>query len=503
MVNDNPTVKTFNLVDRPWIPVAGENELRSLTAVFSEPAPQRLAGNAVDKIVMFRFLLSIVHASSDIPDEAAWHALTPQKIAENARNYLNVHKDCFDLYDPVRPFLQFPQLKEKKGKEDSCGSLQVNVASGNKVVLTEWNQERPLSDPEKAVLLLRSGGYACGGKKYDSTVILSPGYEKGKTGHSGTLLGSFGYLHTYMLGTDLWDSLRRNLMTLQEIKNLGCYPAGLGEPCWLRMPEGEDDAVSKQYRRSYFGRLMPLDKFVFLTDNGIIKTDGISYNDPKAVPLDPAVTVYPDKKENKTVWANMEKRPWRQLSAMLHFLQKDTDSPFFLSQGLRHLRHESPPGIGIWTGGAAISANSGEQYMSGTDDYIESEFILPAYIFTEQDQWLKRFTDLMTELDLHSKILYAAVSQYHKLMNNETGTSLAGQTVTRFWEHMESRAQPIIDLAANPGEKGEMDEKTRWKKAVMELYNDFCPCETARQMTAWVEAKPNFNRKKGKNKNGK
>ena len=121
MVNDNPTVKTFNLVDRPWIPVAGENELRSLTAVFSEPAPQRLAGNAVDKIVMFRFLLSIVHASSDIPDEAAWHALTPQKIAENARNYLNVHKDCFDLYDPVRPFLQFPQLKEKA---DFCAKQQ-------------------------------------------------------------------------------------------------------------------------------------------------------------------------------------------------------------------------------------------------------------------------------------------------------------------------------------------------------------------------------------------
>ena len=88
-------------------------------------------------------------------------------------------------------------------------------------------------------------------------------------------------------------------------------------------------------------------------------------------------------------------------------------------------------------------------------------------------------------------------------MNNETGGNLAGQAVTRFWERMESRAQPIIDLAADPAENRERDEKKLWRKKVMELYDDSCPCETARQMTAWVEAKPNFNRKKGKYKNGK
>ena len=76
------------------------------------------------------------------------------------------------------------------GKVDSCGSLLVNVASGNKVVLTGWNHDNLLTDAEKARLILRSAGYACGGKKYDELLALSSGYKKGKTGKCGTLPGS-------------------------------------------------------------------------------------------------------------------------------------------------------------------------------------------------------------------------------------------------------------------------------------------------------------------------
>lgn len=500
----NSTGKTFNLVEQPWIPVAGEHAMRNLMNIFSDPPPKRLSGNAVDKIVLFRFLLSIVHASSSIPDEAAWHALTSEKLAENARTYLADHRSLFDLYDPERPFLQFPQLKGKnQKKEDSCGSLQVNVSTGNKVVLTEWNKEKNLPDSEKAILLLRSAGYACGGKKYDNSIVLSNGFVKGKTGHSGTLLGAYGYLHTYMLGSNLWESLRRNLLTLEEIERLGCFPAGLGEPFWIHMPVGEEEDFSKQYRNSYFGRLVPLDKFLLLTDGGIIKTDGIPYVDVKGCAIDPAVTVYPDKKDNKTLWAKTEKRPWRQLPAMLNFLRNNTESPFFLSLGLKHLRGENSEMIGIWTGGVEVSANSGEQYLSGTNDYVDSEFSLPTYILEEQGDWLQQFEELMTSLDQYAKVLYSAVSQYHKLMNNLNADEIAKQTVSVFWEKLEIRAQKIIDLAADPQENAVNKEKLGWKKIVEALYNKSCPNTTARQMTAWVEANPKFNRKKGKIKNGK
>lgn len=492
--------KSFNLVDQPWIPVAGEPELRSLQEVFTGSAPRRLSGNAVDKIVMFRFLLSVVHASSHVADEADWHALTPEKLAENARNYLIAHRALFDLYDPERPFLQFPQLREKSNKTDSCGSLQVNVATGNKVVLTAWNQEQNLSDAEKTVLLLRSACYACGGKRYDSSIVLSDGFVKGKTGRSGTLLGAYGYLHTYMLGDDLWDMLRNNLLTNEEIGRLGCCPAGLGEPFWCHMPAGEDDERARKYRNSYFGRLIPLDKFILFSDSGIVKTDGILYDDPKGTSPDPALTVYQEKKDFKTIWARTEKRPWRQLPAILNFLRNNTGSPLFLSLGLRHLRGDNAARVGIWTGGVEISANSGEQYLSGTNDYVESEFSLPIYILEEHDQWLIRFEGLMSELEQYSKALYVAVNKYHTLMNNQAGGGLAKRAETRFWEQLEPRAQNVIDLAADYNETNEAvkSEHRIWRQVVIDIYNDSCPHETARQIAAWVEASPRFSQKKGK-----
>ena len=67
--------KSFNLIDEPWIPVAGEKELRSLRTIFSGAAPRDLSGNPVEKIVLFRLLLSIAHAAVKIPDTDAWRLL--------------------------------------------------------------------------------------------------------------------------------------------------------------------------------------------------------------------------------------------------------------------------------------------------------------------------------------------------------------------------------------------------------------------------------------------
>ncbi len=66
------------------------------------------------------------------------------------------------------------------GKVDSCGSLLVNVASGNKVVLTGWNHDNLLTDAEKARLILRSAGYACGGKSMTSYWRFPPVTKKVK-----------------------------------------------------------------------------------------------------------------------------------------------------------------------------------------------------------------------------------------------------------------------------------------------------------------------------------
>lgn len=74
-------MKSLNLCDYPWIPVAGEDERKSLIQIFSDTSLRRLSGNPVDKIVVLRLLLCIAQASSKLPDNDAWLKLTDEKLA--------------------------------------------------------------------------------------------------------------------------------------------------------------------------------------------------------------------------------------------------------------------------------------------------------------------------------------------------------------------------------------------------------------------------------------
>ena len=493
--------KSFNLIDEPWIPVAGEKELRSLRTIFSGAAPRDLSGNPVEKIVLFRLLLSIAHAAVKIPDTDAWRLLTPQQIAESVCKYLEEHHDLFDLYDPERPFLQFPKLAEK-GKVEDFSTLKAEVATGNRSVLTAWSAGANDSDAEKALTLLCSCGFGRGGKKYDSSLVLTKGYVKGKTGRPGTLLGSYGYLHAYMKGETLWASILLNMFTEAEIESLKRYPAGMGTPCWENMPDGEDDSRAKEYRNSYFGRLFPLDKFLLFKDNGVIKTDGIPYLDARENIPEPAITVFPDGKDFKTVWAKTDKRPWRQLTALLGFLGNRTKYPYTISLALQKLRGVSLDMINVWFGGAGVSSNSGEQYFSGKNknDYIESEFSFPHTALGSQKFMV--FEEMMLKTEKTSKALYVSVAEYHKLMNNDMGGDHAAHAAALFWEQMEKRAQTIIDIAFSEdfSEETEKAEIAEWRKLVYRIYDEVCPHSTARQMSAYVQANPR-SRNDGKEKN--
>lgn len=494
-----PNKKSFNLIDEPWIPVAAEKELRSLRAIFSGTPPRDLSGNPVEKIVLFRFLLSIAHASVTIADTDAWRQLTPQQLAESACKYLDEHHELFDLYDPEKPFLQFPKLA-KMGKIEDCSTLKAEVATGNRSVLTAWSQAKNNTSIEKAMTLLCSCGYGRGGKKYDSSIVLTKGYIKGKTGKAGTLLGSYGYLHAYMKGEDLWESLKFNMFTEEEIKALKWYPAGMGRPCWENMPAGEDDLRAKEYRNSYFGRIFPLDKFLLFKDNGVIKTDGISYLDSRENIPEPAITVFQDGKDYKTIWAKTDKRPWRQLTALLSFLGDRSKYPYTISLALQKLRGCPRKTITVWFGGAEVSSNSGEQYFSGKNDYIESVFSFPAEHMGSQE--FSRFEDIMLKTEKTAKSLYVSVAEYHKQMNNDLGADHASRATTLFWEQMEKRAQIIIDIAFSENFSEEMEEAeiAEWRKLVYRIYDEICPHSTARQMSAYVQANPRY-RKAEKEKN--
>jgi len=482
-------MSSFNLCDEPWIPIAGEPERKSLTQIFSERSLHRLSGNAVDKIVIFRFLLSVVHASTQVPDETAWQTLTTGQIAENALHYLEEHHDDFDLYGE-KPFLQFPQLAEAGGKVTSLGSMQVSVADGNKTILSGWNCFTPPSDADKAILLLRSSCYGCGGKKYDKSVVLTPGMEKGATGSGGTLLGFNGLLHVYLLGSTLLETLYLNLLPDSEMADIRFSAKGV--PFWENMPTGEEDDRAKEYRSSYFGQLFPIDKFLLLKDDGMIKTSGIPYFTGPEEMKDPALTVVQKGKDLRFVNAKTDKRPWRELEAMLAFLENsERRQPFFLSLGAKRLRHSAIEKITVWTGGMTVNANSGEQYLSGKCDYVESEFSFPADCMIPES--LNRWRKIMETLEKNAKQLYASIASYYKEMNSEDGKGQGESGTVAFWEQLEPRAQEFLELAFSDASEENIQEKLKSCFAVLcDIFNELCPRETPRQMAAWVNCNPGF-----------
>lgn len=350
--------------------------------------------------------------------------------------------------------------------------------------------------------LLRQSFFACSGKKFDQSITLSPGYgEKKPSGTYGTLSGFRGYLHTYLLGDTLLDTVKNNLLTDEDIRQLPF--TGMGRPCWEEMPDGEVSKRALDYKSSYQGELLPLDKFVFLSEDGMVMTEGIPYESYKTGLVDPALTIRQDGKDIKATWASTEKRPWRELTALLSFLKMGAThkSPHFLSMNLEKLRHNQAPYMRFWAGGMQLSSNAGEQYLSGMDDYVESEFHVP---LSEQiENRFEFFLKMIGDLDHCSKITYAAVITYFTALSCEQKNVYAAAAASTFWEAMEPRAQIILDLAfSNDSTRDQniAEEMKTWRQTVLRVYNQFCAKDTARQMTAWVKASPNFSApsKKGK-----
>lgn len=490
-------MESLNLCDYPWIPIAGDKKRKSLMQIFSEQDLPQLSGNPVDKIMILRLLLCIVHASNPLPDADAWDDLTLEQMAENARAYLQKWHDRFDLYGE-KPFLQFPKLAEIGGKATPLSSLMVSIAEGNKVVFSGWNRFQGISPAETIILLLRTSGYSCGGKKFDNSLKLTPGVEKGAAASGGPLLGFMGYLHSCLQGKNLLETLRLNLLTDEDIADIGGF-SGLGTPFWENMPQGEYDSIAQAYRKSYLGELFPLNKFMLLKDGGIIKTDGISYPALKTGLKDPALTFFDDKKTRKAVWARTEVHPWRELPALLAFLKAEgrNDPPYFLSMQLpKLLRNPNTDTIRIWTGGMAVSFNAGEQYLSGTDDYVESSFSIAPGNVTDGYENYKR---LMLELDNQNQCLYRCVSSYYKKLSDDAAPEFAQKACGIFWDQLESHAQTILDLAFSECDEEKIrQEKSSWFRILCQIYNDLCPHETPRQIEAWVNAHPGEYKKNNK-----
>lgn len=497
------TENRFNLIDEKWIPVTDRGKV-SLRTIFSDETITALGGNPVEKIAVFKLLLAIAQSAYTPENETDWKNLRAEGLQQKVLEYLDAHYDCFWLYGE-RPFLQMKEVKA--AAKYSFGTLQMEIATGNTSVVTEIQVEKEVDDSEKALLVLLLMGFAFGGKKADNSVVLTCGYtgkanEKGKPSSAkyGSSLGFQGMLHSFVFVKSILSSVYFNSFTQNEIRGIRMYPNGIGTAPWEKMPTGEDDDIVKKLKNSYMGRLIPMNRFVLLDDDGIHNTEGIAHPGYESYVVDPSVTVSFDAKPKpRVLWADPEKKPWRMLTSMLSFLErekaskKNNETYNFICLQLKNVvdnkMKDEKPAFSIWSGGVRVSSNAGEQYLTGTDDFVESESLFSGdFTGTNFYAHLKRE---MEYWEIVAGVLGKSISRYFSELLCD-GKSLAGQGVNLFWQLCEGKFQTLIDICDEKNSDDDFEKKSeKLRKEIysyaLQIYDEQCPNLTARQLEAWAK----------------
>ncbi len=488
----------FNLVDEPWIPVADHGRV-SLREIFAHSEYRSLGGNPVQKIALMKLLLAIAQAAATPENDQEWEILGIAGLAERCLKYLGRWRDRFYLYGE-RPFLQMPAIAA--ARVQTFSAVLPEVSSGNTTVLSQIQFQRSLDDAEKALLLISQMGFALAGKKTDNNVVLSAGYqgkrnEKGKPSSSkpGPSIAHMGLLHNFLIGQTLLESLWFNILTSKQVEQMRMFPSGVGEPPWEKMPEGEDCSTAQNIKQSLVGRLVPLCRFCLLTDTGIHYSEGLAHAGYKEGVTDPTIAVSYASKEPKALWVDPDKRPWRELTALLGFMGQDGSQGFQSWQircGLDRIRQVTGS-FALWSGGLRVSSNAGEQFVSGSDDFVESVVWLHCDVFGES--WFAQLKSEMDDLGMLAKGLYRRVMSFFNEQKVD-GEKLAAQASHLFWQLCEHDFQRLVDNCDQDEQSNLQRQRLRRQFAgyVLQVYDQFCPKETARQLDAWAKCRPN-NRK--------
>ncbi|MDD5753770.1 MAG: type I-E CRISPR-associated protein Cse1/CasA [Methylococcales bacterium] len=489
------TENSFNLVDEPFIPIANKGRV-SLKQIFTQPDYRALGGNPVQKIAITKFLLAIAQAACTPEDDDEWTESGAEGLAQKCLAYLTEHHDDFWLYGE-KPFLQMPQIAQ--ATTQNLGAVLPEIATGNTTVLNSIQIESELSDADKAMLIVQLMGFGLGGKKTDNSIVLTAGYsgksnEKGKasTGKAGTSLGFMGFLHSFLMGETLLQTLWLNLLTHEQINGLG-YKNGLGVAPWEKMPNGEECETAKQLQNSLMGRLIPLSRFCLLNDVGLHYSEGISHLDYKSGMVDPSVAL--SIKDKKVLWVDPERRPWRSLTALLSFMEKNGGGSdcIYIRGGLgRVLDSKILPIIGVWSGGLRVSSNAGEQYVSGQDDFVESITFLNTADANGSD-WFVTLKNEMDALEHLSKIVYSSTFNYFKDQKSE-GKNEAAQATHLFWQLCERKSQDLVFASEKEGEEQRKKLRQTFARFAYSAYETYCSNETARQHETFAKYKPYFGK---------
>jgi CRISPR system Cascade subunit CasA len=254
----------FDIREQSWVPVldGGRTVDVSLREALSRAG--EVGGLASSPptmtIVLLRVLLAVVLDAEGAPrSKREWvERWDAGGFSSAVDEYLDRHRDRFDLFSSDAPFAQAPRIEAPRGETKPSSMLIISEPTGNNVPVfgTRTEADTPTLTPAEAVRwLLHTLAWDVGGIK--PGLVDDPQAKAGKGyGNPTGPLGGLGC--AYPVGQNLFETLMLNLPILQDGLAPDDAPAWRAEPpgpAWReRSPRGLLDLLTWPSRRI---RLVP------------------------------------------------------------------------------------------------------------------------------------------------------------------------------------------------------------------------------------------------------
>ncbi|QWF21562.1 type I-E CRISPR-associated protein Cse1/CasA [Nocardioides sp. LMS-CY] len=229
----------FDLVTRPWI------RARALDGSVADHALADVLGTAPDlaglagevptqDAAMQRLLLAVLRRSyPEVRSPREWARLwdAGRFDIDRVRDYLNGHRDRFDLLHPTTPFYQVAELRTAKGELTELARLIPDIPAGHQYFTTRAGDElRSMSFAEAARWIVHCQAYDASGIKSGAV-----GDERVKNGKGYPIgIAWCGWLGLVVAeGRSLFETLMLNLQGMRTLP-----PAEVDLPVWERPPQG-------------------------------------------------------------------------------------------------------------------------------------------------------------------------------------------------------------------------------------------------------------------------
>ena len=435
----------MNSVKDKWI--ATTKGFKSLEGVFQEASTLDLSGRPDHVVSNMGLLLAIVQDACSWKDEEEWLGRKDSYIAD-VLVYLEKHIDKFSLEGG---FLQDPSLV---GKEwHSVDYLDISKMKGTQVQTFDSMKSEGVVDPSKVAQdLVSYQGY-------------SPSETKGwRLGQVGPRQGALGYLHSFLCGKSLKDSLHMSLLLDGEAES--SYPGGKGTAPWIS---------SSGVNRAYLGSLAPLSRRILIKDDVFIQENGNPYEGlaPHSVTIKGRA-----QEKNLFLWTDPSKKPWRELTAMFSFISGG-DGCLLLSKALKRV-YSAYPTVGVRCVGVQCAIKTGAQQFTGSSAGVDSVVFLPREALGSF--WYESFTSSLAALDNVCSMLGKAVFSYWSYLKCDKKASGGYSTKARnsWWAVMEKEAARVV--------AGEDIPKEQLMKTALEIFQGHCPTVTHRGLMAYLKA---------------